>query len=179
MVLAKAVAAGARFGQTRAMQISPEPLNLCTSQSDRDLKITPHFTDKKIEGGNLSQRTEPRCQGAKGRSISAHLHNPRVLPLDPCQPPRHSHLSSHRFCQVSGSGPHVQHYWGSSPGEQLNLHSNLPEPGEEEFNAGVWEDGKLVPAEDHSTFLPDLQMAGSILVTQISAYSPCRPSLTT
>lgn len=54
VVLAKAVATGARFGQTRAMQIRPELPDLCTSQSDRDLKITPHFTDKKTEAGNLS-----------------------------------------------------------------------------------------------------------------------------
>lgn len=165
VVLAKAVAAGARFGQTRAMQISPEPLNFCAAQSDRDLTITPHFTEEKTEAGTLSQRTQLRCRGAKGRRIFAHYHNPRILPLDPRQPPRHSHLSSHRFCQVSGSGPHVQHYWGNSPGEQLNLHSNLPEPGEEKFKARVWEDGKLIPTEDHSTFLlPDLQMVGSIPV---------------
>lgn len=148
MVLAKAVAAGARFGHTSAMQNSPEPSNLCISQLDWDLEITPYFADEKTEAGNLSQCTQGGCRGAKGRSISAHHHNPRILPPDPCQPPRHSHLSSHRLCQVSESGPHVQCYWGSSPGEQPGLHSNLPEPEEKGLKARVLEDGKPQPAED-------------------------------
>lgn len=41
--------------------------------------------------------------------------------------PGQGNLSSQRFCQVSGSGFHVQRYWGNSLGVQQSLHSNLPE----------------------------------------------------
>lgn len=50
VVLAKAVAAGARFSQTHAMQISPESLNFCAAQSDRDLTI-PVLQRRKLRQG--------------------------------------------------------------------------------------------------------------------------------
>lgn len=119
------------------MQISPEPSDLRTAQPDMDLEITPHFTHEKTEAHSEAAR------GTKGWSIAAHHLNPSPPSKSLPPPLRNSHLSSHQFCQVSASGPHVQHYWGNSPGEPPDLHSNLPEPGGEESKARVWEDGKL------------------------------------
>lgn len=61
-------------------------------------------------------------------------------PPAPTSTPRHSHLSSYQFWQVSESGPPEQCYWGNSPGGQPRLHSNLPGPGEKLVKS-IWKKG--------------------------------------